>query len=398
MTLKLVSVTRVLNEDDVIEAFVRHNIWHLDRMIFLDNGSTDNTLPILRALQGEGLPIVVFATSNLIFDEVDTNTRLYGTASQTYCADWVVFLDADEFLAVDGTLPALLAAHKDHGAINLNLRHYFRTREDDADEPVVPLRLRWRAIQSTEVTKIVLRGGLPVIRIEAGNHGAAQNGTRVRTGETETAWLAHYPERNAFQALRKAVIGRLKVLAAGDTAEDAGWSGHYKDPFHQLRDTPAALLRNQLYVRPVVNRSFMQDKPLAYLGGAPRYPAASDAAETSVRLLLEYIESLRRQYAGLLDMWDQAKRLDRAWTAARIDRFPCYERMFKRLLRAQADAADHLDGERYYSAANDQALTALQLCVRYAETLANRHGKLLDEMPQVKTYLSDLNAQWPLVF
>ena len=54
MTIKAVSVTRILNEDDIVEAFVRHNIGHLSHMIFIDNGSTDRTLLILKHLQANG--------------------------------------------------------------------------------------------------------------------------------------------------------------------------------------------------------------------------------------------------------------------------------------------------------------------------------------------------------
>ena len=48
----------VKNEMDIIESFVRYNVNYLDGMIILDNGSTDNTLNILKSLKNEGLPII----------------------------------------------------------------------------------------------------------------------------------------------------------------------------------------------------------------------------------------------------------------------------------------------------------------------------------------------------
>jgi hypothetical protein len=57
---KIVSVTRILNEDDIVEAFVRHNAVHADHMLFLDDSSIDRTLEILQTLQVEGFPLTVF--------------------------------------------------------------------------------------------------------------------------------------------------------------------------------------------------------------------------------------------------------------------------------------------------------------------------------------------------
>jgi len=38
---------------DIIESFIRYNLNILDGMIILDNGSTDNTLTILKNLKKE---------------------------------------------------------------------------------------------------------------------------------------------------------------------------------------------------------------------------------------------------------------------------------------------------------------------------------------------------------
>jgi hypothetical protein len=63
----LVGITRVLNEDDIVEAFVRHHATMVDHHVFVDNGSTDETIAILRALKDEGLNISVFHM-NLVED------------------------------------------------------------------------------------------------------------------------------------------------------------------------------------------------------------------------------------------------------------------------------------------------------------------------------------------
>jgi predicted transcriptional regulator YdeE len=48
--MRLVAITSVKNESDIVEAFVRHTLAASDYLVVLDNGSTDGTLDILRAL------------------------------------------------------------------------------------------------------------------------------------------------------------------------------------------------------------------------------------------------------------------------------------------------------------------------------------------------------------
>ena len=57
--MRLVAISRILNEADIVEAFVRHTSTLVDHHILLDNGSTDATLNIQSALHGEGLSIEV---------------------------------------------------------------------------------------------------------------------------------------------------------------------------------------------------------------------------------------------------------------------------------------------------------------------------------------------------
>ena len=57
--MKIVSITTIKNEADIIESFVRYHQNIFDLMIILDNGSTDDTSYILNELINEGLPIKV---------------------------------------------------------------------------------------------------------------------------------------------------------------------------------------------------------------------------------------------------------------------------------------------------------------------------------------------------
>ena len=96
--MRLVAATRILNEQDIVEAFVRHTAAFVDHHVLLDNGSIDGTLDILGKLRGEGLQVSLYGTASLSFNEVESGTFLFRTAVTAHGADWVLMLDTDEFI------------------------------------------------------------------------------------------------------------------------------------------------------------------------------------------------------------------------------------------------------------------------------------------------------------
>jgi hypothetical protein len=315
--MKTVAVTRIFNEEDIVEAFVRHNATMVDQMLFLDNGSTDATLDILRQLQAEGLNLSVFQCRAVNFDEVAVNTWLYQLASQTQRADWVVFLDADEFLDPQaGQTPAdqlrgigILIEHK----------RYVQAATDDPLEPIAPRRQTTRTTTPTNIHKLIIRGGLGAdLAIDAGNHGAHLGDRPLVFPVEPRLSLAHYPRRDGYQNLQKIVIGWLKVLAGGDAAVAQGISQHYRSPFETLRDNPEYLIANPNYLAAEYNPSPTTHDPLAYRGAALRYTAVPNHALRAAQLILRHAEQLAQQHGALLDTLPAARQLVDRRNAERV--------------------------------------------------------------------------------
>ena len=65
MNKKLVGLSMVRNESDIIETFIRHNLTLLNELHVVDHNSSDNTREILTLLKQEGLPIISIITMNL---------------------------------------------------------------------------------------------------------------------------------------------------------------------------------------------------------------------------------------------------------------------------------------------------------------------------------------------
>ncbi len=314
--MKIVSVTRIFNEEDIVEAFVRHNATLVDQMLFLDNGSSDATLDILRALQAEGVALSVFQCRAVSFDEVAVNSWLYQLASQTQRADWVVFLDADEFLAPEPG--ATLADYVRGIGILIEHQRYVQAVTDDALEPIVPKRQTQRTVLPTDIWKLIIRGGLgQELAVDAGNHGA-HLGERALVFPAEPRLkLAHYPRRDGYQNLQKIVIGWLKVLATGQAAVTQGISQHYRSPFETLRDTPERLVKNPAYLAAEMSAVRTVHDPIDYRGGPLRYTKPVDPGLRALQLTLRHVEQLAEDYGALLDNLPAARQLVEAKNAKR---------------------------------------------------------------------------------
>jgi hypothetical protein len=305
--MRLVAVTRVLNEDDIIEAFVRHHAPLLDHHLLLDNGSTDRTIEILRALKQEGARLTVLQNTSAAFAESHYNTVLFNIAGRNLQADWVVYLDCDEFLderRVPGGLRARLAQMgPGNMCLELPLWNYSPMPDDDPSEPIIPRRVRKRSTEFAELGKLCIRGSLAGqgVLIGAGNHVAVWQGKMLAAQRAPDLPLAHYYRRSPWQQLTKIVIGRLKTLTGGRFTQDSGINTHYTQTFDTLRDDPAAVLLDPAFLAYSPSEESVVEDAIAYAGGALRYTPNTDPRMKAVSVIAAYAETLARQHGMLID-------------------------------------------------------------------------------------------------
>ena len=286
-------------------------------MVLLDDGSTDRTLSILHSLKEEGLPLTVFSSRSIIFDELGKNTWAYYVASQLFRADWVVFIDADEFVSTEGSVPIKDLLPLGEQIIKVKLVNYGQTEQDDLAEIIVPKRIRWQHAVPTNVHKLMLRGGMSDIVIGAGNHNAYDINGQIPSEESKDIWYAHYPRRNGWQILQKIVMGWLKVTASGQGLVKEGLSSHYRSPFETLRDKPEEILYDKNFFIEEFPISDAIEAPLEYLGGILKYYKCVDQAAKSTSVLLNFLEALSIQHGRLLDELPDAKNLVHKWNGNR---------------------------------------------------------------------------------
>jgi glycosyltransferase involved in cell wall biosynthesis len=89
-----VAVTRIKNEADIIEAFVRHHARYFDAIVVSDDGSTDSSFDILQKLKAQGMPLTLLRQPSVGFEQSRFMTLLIRRAFTEPGADWVGPLDA----------------------------------------------------------------------------------------------------------------------------------------------------------------------------------------------------------------------------------------------------------------------------------------------------------------
>ena len=178
--MKLVCISRVKNEADIIEAFVRHHVAYFDKIIIVDDASSDGTYEVLRALREEGLPLVVLRQRTVGYEQSRHMTRLMRMAVDQFGADWVVPLDADEFIEPkEGTTLAEWLGTREPTPILLRWSNFvWRPEVDASSEPNPVVRLRLRLPPRDDHNKVIIPARLieDGVSLSQGNHHLECNG------------------------------------------------------------------------------------------------------------------------------------------------------------------------------------------------------------------------------
>lgn len=323
--MRVVAATRILDEADIVEAFVRHTSAFVSHHVFMDNGSRDGTIEILRSLADEGLPITVFQNSSVSINERTFNTFLFRHAVSDCAADWVVFLDADEFIddreAEGGFLATLGRFHERPDGprcVKIEMVNYTFDGEYDGAEIVLPRSMVLR-FPNSSVMKVIVHGSMAAhdVVVDYGAHHIHIDGVQpAETVVEPSIMLAHYPERSPYQCIVKYLRGWAKVVAAGPAVVATGVSYHYAGPFALLRDRPEALIRDEEFMTRRLSSQDLKRDPIAYRGGEPRYTKHHDETARALRAMIGYLESLAAQHGRLVEASGEAAKLVESWNGS----------------------------------------------------------------------------------
>jgi hypothetical protein len=306
--MRVVAISTVKNESDIIEPFVRHTTAVADHLIVMDNASTDGTREILQSLEKEGLPLSILDDPTVGKYQSRRLTHLMREhAVARLGADWVLPLDADEFVTPLGDMPLVPDTANDR-ALALPWRTYVPSESDDSSElnPVARIRRRL-SCEAHPWTKVLIPrkiAALPNAALKQGNHEILVDAQPCPPTVADETSIAHFPIRGHGQYVAKVAVTALQYLAMPDGEADWGW--HYREPFAELKRDPREFLTTfrhaaERYAVPpgVQFTPVTIDDPIDYRGGALKYTAAGDDSSRALLSVIHHAADLAGKFAVL---------------------------------------------------------------------------------------------------
>lgn len=187
----------VRDEADIIEATVRHLLWHVDEVIVADNRSVDGTREIL-----ERLPVDLREAPEVgHWQERTTNAMAMEALERGH--EWVLPVDADEIwhcddprLRIGDWLARLAPTHV--MIVRARIFNHVPSADDPPHEPNPVRRIAYRKVYP-EKRKVACRL-TPDLWIKMGNHSARMGGAPLTIPGLN---LRHFQFRSEEQTVRK---------------------------------------------------------------------------------------------------------------------------------------------------------------------------------------------------
>jgi len=230
--MKIVAVMMMRNEADVIESWVRYYIGAVDHIIITDHLSVDGSGDLVRKLIAEGLPISLEIENRPGYLQEERMKKMMLRAFFEFEADWVLLLDADEFLIPPAGRPLRYVFNelRNDRPLKVAWTTYIPT-ESDPDEPNVLKRVTHRLDHEVkQVFKVMIPakiGREPEAVIEMGSHNMRLGKRKVKLQDAPSGMsLAHFPVRSKEQIASKVMVGWLATLTRPEYCE--GQCYHWK--------------------------------------------------------------------------------------------------------------------------------------------------------------------------
>ena len=242
---RIVALSMVKNEQDIIEPFTRHTSKFVDFHVILDNGSVDETRPILTKLMRELDGVVVTTSSEFGYRQSERMSRLLRVCQAAFFADYVIFLDADEFISCENrsVFEEIVARIPMGGYGCIPWRTFVITPFDLNHEKNDPPRsMPWRRIQEHERTNVVLRLDgkyMHDIVIAQGAHNVSTTtGRSIAPIRLDGLYLNHFPIRSRDQFVAKSIVGWMAYLGKDPDAAKKGEGYHWRENYNLAVNGP----------------------------------------------------------------------------------------------------------------------------------------------------------------
>lgn len=251
--MKIISVTQVKNESDIIESFIRYHINIFDEMIILDNGSADETVFIIHKLIDENLPLKLIKPGDFYHSQNIKLTSLINMAVNEYGADIVLPLDVDEFIISKNPINPreLIETLSQEHYYLVKWITYIPTPQDNYNIKFIPKRItHTRDENLEEFYKVIVPKDIVNmydVKLSKGNHDLIFNNVDKSKLVKKNLDLniAHFPLRSKQQCISKIANGWPNTVAVN--VDNQPWSFHWKILFDEIKENNDITLEDLEY-------------------------------------------------------------------------------------------------------------------------------------------------------
>lgn len=352
MIKKIVAISMVKNEMDIIESFVRHTLSFADELMIVDHMSSDRTPEILEKLQEEGLPLTVEEIYDTRHLQSEAMSSLLQKAASERNADLIIPLDADEFIVnTYDTVPCREILEELDPTKQYTIRWWaYEPLYPNDDEDVFLLsRPLIREAKDLGWQKAVVGGDFArehfPLKLIQGNHFAyrdTESGQESFPAEhLEKVYLAHIHWRSDAQFAAKVLSGWLSSLSKYSVNTPSGW--YWKKCYRSFMNgetiKPEIRSPERFDMRPYVHPQILR-----YSSGVRPDPVKNLMA-TSEAIAEAFLESrilLRKKVVTIVIPWlGDMNLFKRSLFSARAQTYP-YKEIFVPVLAEETD--DMIDG------------------------------------------------------
>lgn len=216
--MKLGVVAMLRNETDIVGMFLQHLDAFFDYAVLMDHGSTDGTDRAIAAACAQRSGWAMWHLEPVGYHQTLFSSYALTHLMQNTDADWVMFLDADEFIQMPdrAALETALANVTDPERVAFLRWHNGVPDRFDA-RALVPGEAIWLPPEKSPYGKVIVprrffEGRGQEAKLAIGNHGLYYSPENLVPGD----WigdLVHLPVRSHSQIRTKIVAGVFSIMA-----------------------------------------------------------------------------------------------------------------------------------------------------------------------------------------
>ena len=263
--MKIISFTKVANDCEVIESFIRYYAQIVDKMLFVSSCCIDNTSLIIRNMIKEGFNIELIEEADISFEERYMDNKYLRMIAREGEYDLILPIDTDEFITGDDNPRHILERLSLDKVYLVNWFNYVMTEKDNMSEAFIPKRQRYvlSGAESNDVKKAIIPSRMitekNVVTV-AGRHSITGEGIEVES--LDNLYLAHYPSTSKDQYLLRIYDCAIRNIIRTDLGDNEGSHKRIQYAMLQAGNDVYDVAGKYGYVANDESISSLEEKPL----------------------------------------------------------------------------------------------------------------------------------------